>query len=266
MVVSRRIDDFIGTSDQYIAYLEEKIVFCRQHHLKIGQQCPPVRNVQQPQQTSTACEERVSSGRTQSASAPAIHSQKSPLNIRLWTPYQKQPRENPPWKKMANELIKATPRLSEWESKTSELGISSDAHAITFLISPDFQSHIYLGAPTTQNQSVLLSSSTAISPLERLKAYAQVAAQRHARACATLRFARFSQFLVLSACLVLLKNGAPEEEVLEVVRICVGNDITDRYCMDILGVVRFLNRIIDTLDAHGWSDRASELLLICEKT
>lgn len=81
-----------------------------------------------------------------------------------------------------------------------------------------------------------------------------------------LRLANFQQLILLSSCAVLRQNHEiPLSDLLDIVRIVLRRT-SDRYCNRILDTVVYLNTLVDTLNAHGWENRAAELLLLCKHT
>ena len=252
-----RIDGFTGTQKQYVAYLERQVIRYRHEKSVIETSSPPVRTALQAQDSVSAQETEHPSHRRRDHLSTKQNA--SPEFV-FWSPDQKRSPQNAAWIKLAKGLVKDTPSAKEWVDKTRELGISSDARAIVFLISNDFEAQTYM---ETKGNAISSPPITEWTAIESLQIHAQATVQRQDRARLTLRFTRFSHFLILSASFVLLHHGAPRQEVITVVKICMGKNVSEKYAMDILRVVRFLNRTIDTLDAHGWGNRASQLLLIC---
>lgn len=115
----------------------------------------------------------------------------------------------------------------------------------------------------TTTQPLQMHGIESTSLLNRLAPYGRTAMTRNTSASLALMLAKFQQFLFLSCCAVLYYIEAHGPAMFDLIRICLG-DVTERYCVQTLRTVVFLNKVLDRLNAHGWGSRASELLLICE--
>ena len=157
----------------------------------------------------------------------------------------------------ANTLIRSTPDASHWWSSVERLGLyeamCSGRAAMSMLDST---------YPLPESSVTHTSGSRSLDLFGRLEAYARTALRREVTASLAFMLCNFQKFLLLSSCAVLYHTGMSGERVFGVVKICLG-DVSDRYCVQILRTVVYLNRLVDILNAHGWKDRASELLLIC---
>jgi hypothetical protein len=82
----------------------------------------------------------------------------------------------------------------------------------------------------------------------------------------TTAFAIFYEFLVLSACLVLLKiDGSLQGKVYKIAKSVLDNeDISDDYCRQLLGTVQHMNEMLACLGTRGFGFHGSELLFICK--
>jgi hypothetical protein len=98
--------------------------------------------------------------------------------------------------------------------------------------------------------------------LNQVATYANAVMTRESNASVAIMLANYQKFLVLSACAVLYATNISETHIFEIVRICTGL-VSDDYCKRMLRIAVFLNEMIDSLNAKGWGNRASELLLIC---
>lgn len=103
------------------------------------------------------------------------------------------------------------------------------------------------------------------SPLVRIQRYARVSAQRGIDASVGTALTNYQKFLVLSSCTVLISTGTPLNEAYAVVRICMGNDVTDEQCRRMLRGCQFMHKLVDNLYVGGWGVRAFELLLVCKR-
>lgn len=226
----RRVDDFKGSSDQYIYYLESKV---------------------------KGLEDQI---RGQSSEGS------QELSIVEWTyPSKRLKRANPAWKKHAERLIALSPTPEQWIPTLQQHGLSdiiSNGKAIAHLLGDG-------GQLDTLRKSTMVGQSSTLQPesalLDRVSLYAQSASQQKVTAEILVRLSNFQKFLVVSACAVLrnILPEVPEKEILNIVRICVG-DHSDDYCRRMLRVAVYLNTLIDVLNVNGWDKRAGELVLLCE--
>lgn len=242
-----RIDDYEGSENEYTAYLEECVRQCRRQH-------------------SNGHSIDFYQSRQRSVSKRGIEFVEVTFPEPVKKPYQRQadlsrPIQTPKWISVAEELVGETPSAAEWTDKLRELEISS-TDALSFLLSSS-QTAIETADPNPILTSI--SVTRGLSLIDRITALACAAAQHRTRAVSALRLGNLAQFIILSTCQVLLDEQEGERgDVFRIVRICVGKDVTERYVMDLLRTVRFINQSIDVFDAHGWTNRGSQLLLICK--
>ncbi|KAK5697780.1 hypothetical protein LTR17_023812 [Elasticomyces elasticus] len=256
--MTSRLDNFQGTEDQYIAYLEERIV-------TLQRDCRCSATVQQNARGENVCETITSAGLSHTSPSWA---KRSSLSIQAWSPpilQAKRPRnENPTWRRHATELVKDIPTGKAWRQAMEQRGIyeaMNTGAAVAHLLESESV------APVATQENVVRMTAVVDGNAGRLvqlmTEYASIAAQRHQTAKLALLLANFQKFVVSSACVVLKANGAaPIDEVFTVVRICLG-DVTDDHCTRMLHTVKYMNTLIDTLAAHGWDGRAAELVLYC---
>ncbi len=263
-----RLDDFIGTDTAYIDYLESQVIECRRQHrvsstaIQSGLASGTV-----PARTREVnCEpsSRILRSQTFRSGAGGPPSQiqgkiSKQLDFVCWKPTAEQA-SKPEWQSFADKLINECPKAGNWYKATEDLGLSHE-DAVDFLISDASKKHF--DASDSPHLSIHLEN---LSPIGRLKAYTASVNLRSTEARLTLIFCNFQRFLVLSACAVLKAEGIPRDEIHEVVRICVGKNVSADYCERLLNLSVFLNEMIDTLNMYGWEDRASELFLICKST
>ena len=227
-----RIDDFPGSEHEYVQFLEQALISLRAHHRSCVTSC-------------TAGSENT-------------------LNIIQWTPVAKRPRtDSPTWKEDARTLVKSTPKANQWWQAIRANGIYeplSNGNAAAYVL--DSQCSLVQSATAT----ALFAKATAAERsglLARVAAYAHTAIRRETTATAAIMLANFQKLLVLSSCAVLNQTGSPKEDVFDIVKICIG-PVGDRYCRQTLRTAVYLNQLVDMLSSHGWGERASDLLLICE--
>lgn len=230
--MGNRIDDFPGSEHDYVKFLEQAVTSLRAHHRFCTTSC-----------TTTS---------------------ENTLNIIQWTPEAKRARtDSPTWKEDARTLVKSTPKANQWWQAIRANGIYeplSNGNAAAYVL--DSQCSLVEPATTT----ALFARATASERsglLARVAAYAHTAIRRETTATAAIMLANFQKFLILSTCAVLNQTGSPKEDVFDIVKICIG-PVGDRYCRQTLRTAVYLNQLVDMLSSHGWGERASDLLLICE--
>ena len=204
--MARRIDEFEGTTDEYIAFLESEVKAARQHR------CPPI-------------------------AEPST------------TPAKKR------WENNALALVNATPIAVDWQKAIHEAGLYE------VISSGEAARHLL------DHHCPLPSSSSEACPsglAARVRFYAQSTCQRRRAASLAIRLANFQEFLLLSACVVLTATEqVPDEDVWDIVRIATGCK-TERHCQRMLDTAVYVNRVIDTLNAHDWGYRGADLILLCK--
>ena len=170
------------------------------------------------------------------------------------------------WRKLATKLFGLIPHHAKWRNILKQYGVYGD------LQEGKLVAHLLDGTALAHKRSdslhekpwLVLSTDT---PIDRVMSYAKAAAKTEQSAQAAISFAYFQQFLVLSACAVLLHCGkASKEEVYKIFKVCIKKEVSDDYCRKILDTARFLNELLDCLSSHCFGHHASELLLICEHT
>lgn len=168
------------------------------------------------------------------------------------------------WRRMATKLVDSVPLHEEWKNVLAQHGVYQDlreGRLVAHLLDGTTLAHKRSGSPHEEHGLFLNSTS----PIDKVMSYAKAAAISQESAQAAISFAYFQQFLVLSACAVLLRCGkASMEEVYTIAKICINKEVSDDYCRQILQTVRYMNELLDCLSSHGFGHHASELLLICE--
>ena len=155
-------------------------------------------------------------------------------------------------------MIQATPDAKDWATAIRQAdlyGIIGTDKAASYLLDKSCAVSPSLVANTLEDKSLDL--------LDRVQSYARSTSQRKTNASTLVKLAAFQEFLLLSACVVLRDTGTTSQgTVVDIVKICIG-DHSERYCRRILDAVIYINRLVDSLNAHGWGDRAAELILLC---
>lgn len=252
--MSNRIDHFPGDDGEYVKYLESTVRSLRAHHLEC-RVSDRLRDLTGPDASPsfnnfTATDLTIAlapSSIPSSAQSTISHEQpKRPKAVVTG------------WKGKANTLVRATPKADRWRLSIANLGLYEAMRTGEAAMSMLDGSYPLPGLSSPR------SSGAEISDLfGRLEAYAHAAVRRNSKASLALMLANFQKFLLLSSCAVLYHAEVSKEKIYQVLRICLG-DITERYCVHILRTVKYINQLIDALNAHGWKDRASELYLICQ--
>ncbi len=256
-----KIDQFAGTQEQYIRFLEQIVVSLRHHHqaCSLSSLQIPVRS---PVPSGRSCAE-VPRAPTPNASQSILPQYGYELEIIPWNPQPTEPKRlkaNPPgWKKNAKLLVEITPKAENWWQTIRDLGIYEtmcNGNAAAYMLDGNCET------PTATTPLIAVTKVDSIL-LNHITAYAHAAMRRGVTASLAIMHANFQKFVVLSSCAVCCATGTPKERVLEIVKICMGN-VSDDYCWRILRTAVYLNESIDILNANGWGDHGSELLLICE--
>ena len=271
--MSSKIDGFDGSASDYIRYLENIVRSFREPHPSCPICAPHRRTHHEPYQNTPSEPRREATPEQPKEYSPSLKRSPS-IEIIEFDPKQElneQPaRSNkdrrisvPSWKERALLLIEETPAASAWTKKLKEIGIYDamcSGKAVSSLLNWEFDSRPSTGTPvdppTTQSQDS--------SPLVFAERYARISMQNEVAASVAMALANYQKFLVLSSCAVLVGTNTPAEDVYRIVRICMGNDASDKHCQRILRGCKFVNALLDRLYMGGWGLRAYELLLICK--
>lgn len=168
------------------------------------------------------------------------------------------------WRRVATRLVESIPHHAKWKNILEQYGVYQD------LREGKLVAHLLDGTALAHRRSDSLHEKpwlvlSADTPIDRVMSYAKAAARTEESAQAAISFAYFQQFLVLSACAVLLHCGkASTEEVYKISKVCINKEVSEDYCRQILQTACFLNELLDCLSSHCFGHHASELLLICE--
>ena len=270
--MSSRIDSFEGTQDDYIIFLETEVLKLRVGSSQLQQQPEPSQQFASSRSHVPLMNENLPDLPV-AATTPAslLPANASCLNIIPWRPSPKGRKPTPEpaakfWLKRAKTLVNLTPPATKWWRKVQDTGIYAYLYSGE-IISCVLDSEARPTTAATFEESGCQESTSVDFPvsLQRIATFAQTAMRRDTSASLELMIARFQQLIVLSACVVLREmRKADLPHILRIVRICCGKDITDKHCFRVLSTALFVNRLIDSLDAHGWTMRATMLVLLCE--
>lgn len=264
-----RIDNFPGSAEQYIDYLETSLLDLRG---KLATSASPAPLNEPVDADGSDGVQRARCRAPNVLETPGYldsprtcanpHKRPRPLEILQWMPGKESRKTsgNAPWKQLAKTLIRETPLAKDWAYILRNKGVydmMSTGKAVMILLGSEYGSN----APTGQDQRLAIEDEQGV--FRRVAAYARTAAQKGVDASAALMFANFQKFLVFCLCNVMRDNGLPLNDVYEIVRICLGK-ISDDYCCRVLRATVYLNQLVDALYMEGWGLRASELLLLCK--
>ena len=248
-----RLDDFVGSDGDYIRYLERLVkTFRTQRNEQSAHVDSDV--------TASAYEVYGSFRRIPSD----VHDIGNETQFFQYVPeplgYKTGRTGNPPWLQNAKALVKDTPGAKDWNRTLEEKGLHeviASGKALTYLLDTGVQTDISL-------VSERIPQVATSDVLGYVRNYAQATASRTLTASVALVLVNFQRFLVLSACAVLLKEGFSSGVVYDIVKICMGNCVSDEYCDRLLSSAKFVNELIDLLYSRGWGFRAGVLLLLCK--
>lgn len=252
-----RIDNFRGSPGDYVSYLEELVLSYRSGST-IKANGEPVAGEQTRPRTSDGGAASISSLETQSKRYGTIEFVAVDTQSRKLNPVRPKSAVSR-WKKNAIALVNETPEAKSWYQVLKEEGIydaMSNGDAAAYLMATDER------LPAVRRHEPALRNAPSLA-FDRLKMYAMAAERRGITAAIAVKLANFQKFLVLSACYVLHQSEV-EWPVLDVVRICVGTDTSQRRAEDILKCARYANELLDALYLEGWGLRACELFLLCK--
>lgn len=249
MSSGKLVDDFSGSKDAYISFLEDIVTSLRQHHSN----CEISSATSSTPATDVRNREPEISSRKRPRESQFIQfdSSQIPQDPNAARPAKRAQR----WQVAAKKLVENTPKAKDWHDALKQKGIydiMDSGGVVKFLLDTSYE------PPAATRPTV-----TETSPLLRIREYAMATAQRASIASRALVLANFQKFLILCACAVLKETGLLETDVLDIIRLCIGH-ATENHCWRMLGVVVYLNQLIEKLSQNGWGYRASELLLLCK--
>lgn len=254
-IMRRRIDDYPGSIEEYVKYLEDTLIDLRSRFPAVAR----------PASTLEADGRIQDQGHDQAQASP--NKRPRQLEIVQWEPASVDHRpakartsNNAPWRRLAQTLVQETPFANNWASTLRDNGVHemmSTGQAVTVLLGPEHEIN------TSPTQDRLPPIDDEQGAFARVRAYARAAAQKGLDASAALMLANFQKFLVFCLCSVMRETGVPENDVNGIMRICLGN-VTKDYCRRVLRAAVYLNQLVDALYMEGWGLRASELLLLCK--
>ncbi|KAF2158938.1 hypothetical protein M409DRAFT_61210 [Zasmidium cellare ATCC 36951] len=251
------IDNFRGSPSEYILYLEKTIISLRQRQA----QCHC--HAASPHTQANDHDHVERSGHEELEIVQFCPTASSPTtNV---TKKRRLERHMPRWQEKVLTLVEETPKASKWILRLQEKGIFDamcNGKAVSNLLLLDAERE----TRTTSREDFSMTRVFRSSPLARIEHYARVSVQKEMTAAVATSLANYQKLLVLSACVVLAGTGTASEDVYGIVRICMGNDVTDVHCRRILRGCRFVHELMDTLYMGGWGLRAFELLLLWNKT
>lgn len=244
------VDDFKGSKDAYVFFLEGIVRTLRQHHASCE-----VSGATEPIPATDVRSDRTEHG-TSSRKRPREYEfvQFDRPRIRLNPNVARPAKRTQRWQSAARKLVESTPKAEDWHDALKKKGIYNimdSGGVVKFLLDTSYE-------PPAVTRPIV----TETNPLLRIREYAMATAQRVSVASRALVLANFQKFLVLCACAVLKETGLPAKDVLDIIRLCIGH-ATEDHCWRMLGVVVYLNRLIEKLSQNGWGYRAGELLLLC---
>lgn len=258
--MAERVDGFVGTETEYTSYLERELLAIRQRlRLHYDSTCPAQVSAppREPSLTRLLQWERQALRDTpiEIPGAPVVNDERVLKRKRTSEPY---------WMRCANSLIAQTPKAKSWSNALREQGIHgimTSGNAVACLLDSKFEPHLSVRGLMQEDGE---RASEGDCTLDYLKIYAETTAMRWTLASTALALANFQKFLVLSACAVLMEGETSIARILDIVRICIGENSTDTHCKRTVTAAKYLNVLMDTLNIHKWGHRASELPLLCE--
>jgi hypothetical protein len=225
-----RLDNFAGSDEQYVDYLEIQVLNYRNPHYPL-QITPP----HSPTLESQACQ--------------LEFSQFDPLTI----PSTKKPRQ---WEKEIDTYLADVPPITLWERRRQSLELVWN-HDIGFVLATLLNGDIPNRTFAPQDTSPVICSSPL---LQRAHTFAISTNHMQKKSKLLTNICHFRGLLFGSLCAVLVKTGIRHEDVDPIMKVCLKERNFARYRS---GAV-WANRQMSALISCGWANRATELFLICK--
>ncbi|KAI9732515.1 MAG: hypothetical protein M1834_003850 [Cirrosporium novae-zelandiae] len=173
--------------------------------------------------------------------------------------------EKPRWKQDIDKLLAEIPDMSDWISRRKEMMLVSakdNRNAINFLLKKSMPLIDMSGLLNDQSKETPKDPSKEIYMLEIANSYASFTRNTLAQGKLITRLGLFQALIFVSLCAVLAKIGISSKAVHSVMRVCITNS-EDKYLRRLRRGSIWVNRCISELSKTYWSDRSSEIFLIC---
>ena len=238
-MLNERLDDFSGSTEQYVVYLESQLRKSRDVIATLSNQNP----VSPP-------------------ASPILRAQPDQLQVQQFDPSTIIPRTTvPQWEKEINKLLDEVPTVALWLNKRQDLGLETVEVSIDVIAVLLGIRTLHKTSTTQERPSVdLFVLSPAAPLLQSAHSYALSAAELQTQNELATRLADYKQLILASYCAVLVHWDVPQRDVDVVMNVCFRGRNLERYQR---GAV-WVNRRISELFFHGWGHRASELFLLCK--
>lgn len=278
MANKRRIDDFKGSKDCYIHYLESIAEECRTHHRQPSATNPSdfTWNIQplgstsseqgQPSVSAPNATKRFASDTlafSQSASKEN-HSKSAPRFIHYGFPVplkasKRLCTEKLRWRQEIQELLSDVPVAKDWLDGRKKNLLHSLTDNVRVL---DVLTNNPEKFPTDKVEPVTLSLTSQAQLFNCIESYAYKTKSRLAEANLQMLISRFQELVFLSFCATLVDVGVPRSAVDSAMRICV-SDSGERNLETLRLGAKWVNRNIAELFKKGWGHRSTEIFLLC---
>lgn len=274
----QRVDKFVGTQEQYIAYLESRCMEQSQLHRVLSQKYERLlrhhescaasiiqyNNDLRPygaSPESSSFLQYQKSLNSNGSHRKFIHWNYSAQRFHLKQAIRRPP-QVPRWQHLADDLIEKTPIGSRWWTMLSDIGIGSLSEvstALEFLLEHNTSTAIFPRLPSTE--VAIVQPARCDMLLDYVTAYATALKARDISTNVTSMLVNFSKFLFVDLCIVLESEGVEKDDVNNMMRITI-SDATDLSLDRIKRAVKWTNSMCDKLSAR-WGLRAGMLPLIC---
>lgn len=238
----QRIDNFQGTVDDYIAYLETKVKKLS------GCRSPPF-------SPSDVRDDEIHNSDSV-ASTPQLkfipHDSNAP-------PAKRQRKSKPRWQIEMDNMLCNIPSATDWPSKRSIVGLSS-------LTGVTNAFDMIIGGITPSTKPITTDPDCSLvqfQSLQLLNSYATTIAALEIEKTFTTQIFHFCKLVFVSLCEVLVYYGVKIKLVDDVMKICISQSDPGNLVVLRRGA-RWVNRMISALVTKGLGHLASETFVLCK--
>ncbi|KAI1382583.1 uncharacterized protein F4822DRAFT_423464 [Hypoxylon trugodes] len=228
-----RIDNFSGSKDRYIEYLEANVYDLREELKKL-----------RPKSTSAA--------------SRGLELQHGLLTSVFETPKAQVPEQKPPWKTALLPLIERIPTTEAgWRQRRETLQMVTEADVIASIKCLTRSSSPYM---PHENNETSEHSMTSIAIVKNYRNYTAILNQHRER---STQIFHFGTLLYICCCIVALETGADKYAVEEDMRAFLSSKAGSAYLREVRRGALWVIQRIKELVSSGLEHRAWELFFLC---
>jgi hypothetical protein len=278
MFCSRRVDDFNGSVEEYIEYLENQVHIGRHQIHRLQSVLGPPTPANSPVSTSVSQLLNLPDstvGVTLGSNEKCLEDQQKSNGEIKWKEWkfipavtkeiakEISPCQKPHWLMELDAMLADIPYANLWKSKRTEnqiSGLAQNHSVLATLLGGALVLDHSAGSAVSINSS---SPANTLSILHnRANAYGYATRNTQSKAQFTTTVSVFQELIFVSFCVVLEASGMPNDSVDSLMRWCFAAN-EQKSLERIRRGARWANRCIARLCEGGWGPRSAEIFLLC---